>query len=93
MDRVFLSYRRSDAGIFATELQERLADELDAEVFMDLRSILPGRKWEAEIRAALQRCSVIVILLSRDWAGARADGARRIDDEDDVFQLEAEQAV
>src|SRR4051812_20457179 len=55
VERVFLSYRRSDAGIFAADLAARLDQELDADVFMDLQSILPGEQWEAEITAALQR--------------------------------------
>jgi hypothetical protein len=93
MDRVFVSYRRSDAEFLAAELQSRLAQELDAEVFFDLQSILPGDDWEAEITAALKHCSVFVLLLGRDWVGMQSGGKRRIDEEDDVFRIEMERAL
>jgi hypothetical protein len=60
---------------------------------MELRSIVPGKVWEVEIGPALQRCRVVVVLLSRDWAGIRDDGQRRMDAEDDVFRLEAARAL
>jgi hypothetical protein len=93
MDRVFVSYRRSDAEFLAAELQARLIEELDAEVFFDLQSILPGDDWEAEITAALKHCSVFVLLLGRDWVGTLPSGKRRIDEDDDVFRLEMERAL
>lgn len=93
MDRVFVSYRRSDAEFLAVELQARLAEELDAEVFLDLQSILPGEDWEAEITSALKHCSVFVLLLGRDWVGMLPNSKRRIDEEDDVFRLEIERAL
>ena len=48
MERIFLSYRRSDSGSFATEIAPRLAAELDAELFVDLDSILPGKRLGGE---------------------------------------------
>ncbi len=93
MDRVFVSYRRSDAEFLAAELQPRLAAELDADIFYDLQSILPGEDWEAEITAALKHCSVFVILLGRDWVGMLPSGKRRIDEDEDVFRLEIERAL
>src|SRR5271163_494761 len=93
MDRVFVSYRQADAGLLAAEFQPRLDAELDAEIFFDLQSILPGDDWESEITAALKRCSVFVLLLGRDWVGMLPSGKRRIDDDDDVFRLEIERAL
>jgi hypothetical protein len=93
MDGVFVSYRRDDVGPLAAVLQPRFEDELDAPVFFDLQSIPPGEDWEAAINAALQRCSVFVLLLGRDWVGKLPGGKRRIDEDDDVFRLEIERAL
>src|SRR5215510_6713683 len=93
MDGVFVSYRRSDAEFPAVELQARLKEELDVQVFFDVQSIRPGDDWEARITAALKHCSVFVLLLGRDWIGKLPNGKRRIDEDDDVFRLEMERAL
>jgi DNA-binding NtrC family response regulator len=60
--RVFLSYDRADR-----EAVYELYDELMLRGFlpwMDEKSILPGKKWEREIRRAIDRCDYFVFCLS-----------------------------
>jgi hypothetical protein len=52
-------------------------------VFMDVDSILPGRRWRDALKEALDQCEVTLALIGPDWMDARdsATGSRRLDNE------------
>src|ERR1044072_3244084 len=92
MSGVFISYRRDDVGLVVRDIVKELEASVDAPVFFDLDSIRAGQKFADAIAEALQRCSVVVVALGKDWFCRTDSGARRIDDENDVFRQEIETA-
>jgi len=95
MSAVFVSYRRDDTGMVARDVVKELEASLDATVFFDLESVKAGQAFRELIAESLQRCSVVIVLLGKDWYGRSGvgAGARRIDDEDDIFRQEIELAL
>src|SRR5262245_18341593 len=93
MPGVFVSYRRDDVGLIAGDVAEALSGQLTAPVFFDLASIQPGSDYQREIDSAIGNCSVVVILLGKDWAGEDVFGRRRIEADNDVLRLEIEAAL
>jgi MoxR-like ATPase len=89
---VFVSYRREDSGLVAIDIARELGELIEGQIFFDLGSIGIGKQFNDEIATALQRASVVLVLLGRGWAGL-VGGARRIDDEQDVFRQEIETAL
>ena len=71
--RVFISYSRADrqrvAGI-AT-----LLEALKHDVFMDQRSILPGKRWKDKLKEELQAADVVLVFWTRN--AARSEWVRR----------------
>lgn len=64
MNHIFISYSRKDAGT-ALSLAERLRS-YGATVWMDTASLGAAETWSAEIVTAIEKCSIFIILLSRD---------------------------
>jgi TPR repeat protein len=64
----FVSYSRGDCQ-FALRLAKDLKAK-GAKVWMDTLDIRPGRKWEAEIEAAVHGCSRMLVILSPDSAAS-----------------------
>lgn len=93
--RIFLSYRRDDAGGHAGRLYDLLAARYgDEHVFMDVDAIPLGTDFAAAIGRAVASCDVLIALIGRDWLGA-ADpaGRRRLDDPGDYVRIEIESAL
>lgn len=87
--RIFVNYRREDtlgtAGALASSLRASLEG---GNVFFD-GALESGQPWPDEIRNALQRSSVVLVLIGKRWLTAADDyGARRIDKEDDWVRVE-----
>ena len=81
--RVFLSYRRSDAADQAIALKIVLEQKLpDVSVFVDTESINPGESWPDRLAAALEHSSAVVALIGRNWRFA-PDGTDRFNDPED----------
>jgi molecular chaperone DnaK len=89
---VFISYRRSDTGHVAGRISDRLVDRLGEQfVFMDVDSIEPGLDFVESIVAAIDNCSVLLILIGPQWLTATdTAGVRRLDDPDDPVRVEIE---
>lgn len=71
--KIFLSYAHSDQAAkakFLNLLNEylKIAKDIEFEVWQDLE-ILPGQKWDAEIRRALDSCDVGILLVSPAFLG------------------------
>jgi hypothetical protein len=93
--RIFISYRREQAGGLAGRLYDRLADKFgEAQVFMDVDSIEPGVDFAEVIERAVASCDVLLAVIGPGWLAAKDDaGQRRLDDPDDLVRLEVEAAL
>ena len=88
--RIFLSYRRSDAAQRATFLKVVLQQKLhDVSVFVDRQSINPSERWPDRLTAALESSSAIVALIGPNWRFG-PDGADRFQDQEDWVLRELE---
>ncbi len=84
---VFISYRRSHSAGNATRLHDALARELGPDrVFLDIKktSIPVGTKFTAEIKSALKRAHLILILIEPGWLECIEERAK-LPDEDWVL--------
>jgi len=92
--RIFLSYRRSDAGGYAGRLHDRLEGAFGAgEVFRDVDSLRGGERWTDRLELAIARSSVMVVVIGPDWLTVANDRGRRLDDPDDHVRQEIEAAL
>src|SRR5262245_45603834 len=66
--RVFISYRREDAGVAAEHLYASLSQRLGADsIFRDLATIQPGQDFPAMIDEAIRGTSVFIALIGLHW--------------------------
>lgn len=93
-ERVFISYRRSDASGHAGRLYDALAGRFgDPNVFMDVE-MAPGIDFVRSIGEAVGSCHVLVVVIGPLWTSiARPDGVRRLDADGDYVRLEVETAL
>jgi hypothetical protein len=92
--RVFICYRREDAGYPAGWLFDQLAARLGADrVFKDVDSIEPGDDFEEVITGAVESCAVLLAVIGSRWVGAAGPDGRRLDDPGDFVRLEIEAAL
>jgi TIR domain len=92
--RIFISYRRADAGWPARWLADRLAGQFGAGVvFQDVDSIRPGDDFAAAIEEAVGACAVLLAVIGPQWLVAEGDAGRRLDDPQDWVRLEIEAAI
>lgn len=95
MTRVFISYRRDDAAGYAGRLHEALERKLgDGVVFRDVDTLQPGEDFVKAIDVRLSACSVVLVLIGREWLDAsRPDGTRRLHEPYDFVRLEIASAL
>jgi hypothetical protein len=92
--RVFISYRREDAGYPAGWLFDQLAARLGADrVFKDVDSIEPGDDFAEVITEAVRSCAVLLAVIGDRWLAAAGQDGRRLDDPGDFVRLEIEAAL
>jgi hypothetical protein len=90
MNRIFVSYRTSDAKKDA----HRLAVDLerifgDDQVFFDKHDLRGGAAWRDSIGQALGERPIVLVLMTPDLVGAaHPEGGRRIDRDDDPIRGE-----
>jgi hypothetical protein len=96
-DGVFISYRRSDAGMAAGRLADSLGRELGADrVFRDIEDIQAGADFVTTLDRALDSCSTMLVLIGPSWLGAGVSGnagQRRLDRPDDWVRQEIARAL
>ena len=71
---IFISYRQKDSY----ELTDRLAHDLmetfgKAAIFLDKERIKGGDDWSTEIESQAKSCSVMLVVVGKEWANARYD--------------------
>ena len=88
-DRIFISYRRSDAAEMAVRLRQSLIQAFGEDrVFQDV-DMTAGTDFPEALEAELDRAAVLLAVINDGWLQA-ADkyGRRRIDDETDSVRKE-----
>jgi pterin-4a-carbinolamine dehydratase len=87
---IFLSYRRDDALAAARRIMWFLHEQYGvSRVFMDIAEIRDAARWPKAIDNALERATVLIPVIGRDWLTVEtADGGRRIEQEDDWVRKE-----
>lgn len=91
--RIFISYRRSDAGAYGLLLFEKLAARFGKDnVFLDVHSIEPGTKWLEAIRTKGSHSAAFLALIGPRWAATLTERAQNPDEEDFV-RAEIESAL
>jgi len=60
---IFMSYSKQDASI-AEEIAVEIEKEVNTQVWLDHKQLLPGDMWEKEIQAALTNAAVVLTLIS-----------------------------
>jgi hypothetical protein len=93
--RVFLSYRRGDAGGYAGRLSDGLLQRLGPRsVFQDVTAINPGQDFTLAIDRALADCDAALAVIGPGWLSASTpQGTRRLLDADDYVRLELARAL
>ena len=92
--RIFICYRREDAGYPAGWLFDQLTARLGADrVFKDVDSIEPGDDFTDVITEAVSSCAVLLAVIGPRWLAAAGPDERRLDDAGDFVRLEIEAAL
>jgi hypothetical protein len=92
--KIFISYRREDAGANALGVSQYLEKEFGRKsVFIDV-DMRAGAKFPAVLEERLAECKVMLVLIGPEWLAFRDEqGQRRIDLPDDWVRLEIAQAL
>ena len=92
---IFISYRRDDTSAYSRLLYERLGQEFGQElVFMDVETIRePGADFVDAINAGVEKCTVLLALIGKDWLSCDSEGKRRLDDPEDFVRIEIASAL
>jgi hypothetical protein len=92
--KIFISYRREDAGANALGISQYLEKEFGRKsVFIDV-DMRAGAKFPAVLEERLAECKVMLVLIGPEWLNSRNEhGQRRIDLPDDWVRLEIAQAL
>ena len=92
---VLISYRRADTGVESQRLYDRLAEVYGADrVFMDVRDVLIGVDHVEKLRAQIERCSAVLVVIGPAWLAATDErGQRRLDLPDDPVRAEVALAL
>ena len=95
MAKVFICYRRNDAGHAAGRVHDRLEQELGRDLlFMDVDAIPLGADFTKILREEVARCGVLLAVIGPDWLDVRDDdGNRRLENPNDFVRIEIAAAL
>lgn len=93
--RIFINYRRDDAGGVAGRLGDSLNRYFgDGRVFRDVEGIEAGADFEEVLHGTAQAADAMIVLIGRQWAGlADAQGRPRLHDPQDWVAREIAAAL
>jgi hypothetical protein len=94
--RIFISYRREDAGGHVLALMPWLSEHFgDERIFKDTDSIGVGRDFIDTIQRELESCSVVLVVIGHEWLTVSDQrlNAPRLHAPDDVVRLEVATAL
>lgn len=93
-DSIFISYRREDAAGQAGRLYDHLSAHFGRErVFMDVDRIEPGEDFVEAINRAVGSCSILLVVIGKNWLAATDGKQRRLDNPHDYVRLEISAAL
>lgn len=92
--KIFISYRREDAGANALGISQYLEHGFGRKnVFIDV-DMRAGTNFPAVLQQRLAECKVMLVLIGPEWLNARDEqGNRRLDFPDDWVRLEIARAL
>lgn len=95
MPGIFINYRRDDTSAYSRLLYDRLGQEFGQDlVFMDVEAIRePGADFVDAINEGVDKCTVLLALIGKNWLSTGGDGKRRLDDPEDFVRLEIASAL
>ncbi|MBN2303897.1 MAG: SUMF1/EgtB/PvdO family nonheme iron enzyme, partial [Anaerolineae bacterium] len=95
MTRIFISYRRDDAGGYSLLIFDRLVNHFGrGRVFMDIDTIEPGVDFVDIIEKAVGSCDSLIALIGKQWLDMSDEtGERRLDTPEDFVRLEIAAAL
>jgi hypothetical protein len=66
--KIFVNYRREDAGAQAARIRDRLVGSFGAaNVFMDVDNLRPGQRFDKELTKALDGCDAFIAVIGPRW--------------------------
>lgn len=68
--RIFVSYRRSDAAGHAGRLLDHLTRLIGPRLFMDVSGIAPGDVFTAELARELESCGAVLVVIGSQWTAS-----------------------
>jgi hypothetical protein len=94
-EKIFINYRRDDAGGFAGRLSDTLANYFGRDrVFRDVTDIDYGHDFEQVIDQKLSESGAVVVLIGDKWSSVtNEEGQRRLDDPADYVSREISAAL
>jgi len=94
MRKIFISYRRDDSSAETGRIYDRLIGHFGkTNIFKDVDDIPAGSDFRDSIQNAINQCSVLIIIIGKDWLSSiDSQGNRRIDQNQDFVRLEIELA-
>lgn len=95
MARIFISYRRDDAGGYSLLVFDRLVSHFGrGRVFMDIDTLEPGADFVDVIEHAVGACDALIALIGKQWLTITDEqGRRRLDVPEDFVRLELAAAL
>jgi hypothetical protein len=92
--KIFISYRRQDAGSNVLGIGQYLENEFGRKnVYIDV-DMRAGTNFPLVLQRRLADCRVMLVLIGPDWLNARnEEGRRRLDDPEDWVRVEIVQAL
>ncbi len=93
--KIFLNYRREEAGAAAGRLYDTLVHEFGEDrVFLDVNRIPPGTVFPAHLQAEIASCDTFLAIVGPKWLEIVDDkGHRRLDDPNDFVRIEIAAAL
>lgn len=79
--KVFINYRSTDEPWAAIAVNNELSRRFgDAAVFLDAKSVIPGRAFDQTLLTAVRRSTVLLALMGNRWLTASDSHGRRLID-------------
>jgi hypothetical protein len=93
--RLFINYRRGDAGQFAHRIYVRLGNTFGVDrIFMDVDTLRRGDDFRDALDEHLAQCHVMIALIGPLWLDCKTgEGQRRLDDPSDFVRREIAAAL
>nr|WP_221382322.1 protein kinase [Actinoplanes polyasparticus] len=92
--KIFICYRRDDSRHSAARLSYLLGERFGREsIFIDVDNVPIGADFVDEVRREVGSCKALLAVIGPQWANAKAQGRRRLDDPDDLVVLEIQEAL